>query len=282
MRCDSHVHVVGPAKVYPQLPGRTYLAGEAPLATLRTNGAQRGIGRFVIVQPSFYGTDNSALVSALEALGCNGRGVAVVEPDTVTPEDLERLDVAGVRGLRVNLYSPLAGAPPLPLVRQFTATAEVAARKGWHIEVIAPLAGLVAEAAALREASVNVVIDHYGLYGSARPSSEAARALLELVRLPHVWVKLSAPYRHDRGPLNVMPDREWLRAFLEVAPDRCVWGSDWPHPPSHDTHQGADIHVPYRPLSYVDLFDAFVEAVGSVQSVEAVLTTNPARLYGFP
>ena len=80
MRCDSHVHIVGPVGRYPQVPERTYLAGPAPLDELKRRGAPHGITRFVIVQPSFYGFDNSATLDALDELGGNGRGVAVIDP----------------------------------------------------------------------------------------------------------------------------------------------------------------------------------------------------------
>ena len=84
---------------------------------------------------------------------------------------------------------------------------------GWHVQVIAPLPVLLANVDVLAKAPVPVVIDHYGLYGDRRPDSADGRRLLDLVALPHVWMKLSAPYRHDRGPLNTRPDREWLAAL---------------------------------------------------------------------
>jgi hypothetical protein len=105
---------------------------------------------------------------------------------------------------------------------------------GWHVQVIAPLPVLLASMNVLAHAPVPLVIDHYGLYGHERPGSPAGGRLLDLMSLPQVWMKLSAPYRHDRGPLNTKPDREWLAALIAAAPDRCVWGSDWPHPPSHE------------------------------------------------
>src|SRR5439155_6934047 len=86
MRCDSHVHIVGPIQKYPQVPERTYLAGVASVETLKRLGEKRGITRFVIVQPSFYGTDNSMTMDTLDALGGNGRGVAVVDPKTTSPD----------------------------------------------------------------------------------------------------------------------------------------------------------------------------------------------------
>src|SRR6185436_5170308 len=144
------------------------------------------------------------------------------------------------------------------LEASFAATAAAARVNGWHVQVIAPLPGLLPNADLLAQSPVPVVIDHYGLYGDKRPDSSEGRRLLDLVRLPHVWVKLSAPYRHDRGPLNMIPDRAWIAAMLEAGADRCVWGSDWPPPPHNDEQQGANFEAPYRPLSYQPLVDEFL------------------------
>ena len=138
----------------------------------------------------------------------------------------------------------------------------------WHVQVIAPLPVLLANIDVLARAPVPVVIDHYGLYGDQRPGSADGRRLLDLVSLPHVWIKLSAPYRHDRGPLNTKPDREWLAALIAAAPDRCVWGSDWPHPPPHEQQKGASLEAPYRALSYETLVDEFVAALPSSECAE--------------
>jgi predicted TIM-barrel fold metal-dependent hydrolase len=281
MWCDSHVHIVGPADRYRQVATRTYRAGVASVETLKSLGARRGIGRFVIVQPSFYGTDNSATLDALDALGGNGRGVAVLDPATASADTLAAFDRHGVRGLRLNLYSPVKGPGSSAPDKVFAATADIARRVGWHVQVVAALPILLSVADALARAPAAVVIDHYGLYGDKRPDSEEGRRLLDLMRLPHVWMKVSAPYRHDRGPLNTKPDREWLAALLAAAPHRCVWGSDWPHPPAHDTHQGPAIETPYRALSYETLVDDFLAALPSPDLVERVMGGNAARLYGF-
>src|SRR5207249_3257610 len=111
VRCDSHVHVVGPADRYPQVAQRTYLADVAPLATLRQRGSTRGVSRFVIVQPSFYGTDNTATLEALDVLGADGRGVAVIDPAHTPAATLADFARRGVRGVRINLYSPLGKGP---------------------------------------------------------------------------------------------------------------------------------------------------------------------------
>jgi predicted TIM-barrel fold metal-dependent hydrolase len=281
MRCDSHVHIVGSAQKYPQVPERTYLAGVASIETLKRLGSARGISRFVIVQPSFYGADNSMTLDALDALGGNGRGVAVIDPKTTSPETLAEFHQRGVRGLRINLYSPMKSPSGDTLEASFAATAAVARTMDWHVQVIAPLPVLLAKVNLLAGAPVPIVIDHYGLYGQERPGSFVGRCLLGLVSLPHVWLKLSAPYRHDRGPLNDKPDREWLAALIDAAPDRCVWGSDWPHPPSHEQQKGASLEAPYRPLSYEALVDEFLAALPDADFAEHIMSDNAERLYGF-
>ncbi len=284
MLCDCHVHIVGPIEKYPQVPNRSYLAVPASLEQLRDSAAPRGVSRFAIVQPSFYGTDNTVLLESLDALGDRGRGVAVVDPATATGPLLADYEARGVRGLRLNLYSPM-GADPAGLASAFAAAATLARPHDWHVEVIAPIAVLAAAAEVLAQvrerAPVPVVIDHYGLCGNNRPASAAGRALLELLRRPHVWMKLSAPYRVSDDPLNTRPDPEWRTALVAVAAERCVWGSDWPFTPPHDAHKGATIAVGHRALSYDKMVDDFVDGLGSEERYRAVMQDNPARLYGF-
>jgi predicted TIM-barrel fold metal-dependent hydrolase len=277
MRCDSHVHIVGSPDRYPQVANRTYLAGLATLETLERLGAARGIRRFVIVQPSFYGTDNSLLLGTLDALAGRGRGVAVIDPQE--RPDLAGFNARGVRGLRINLYSPLGAHTPL--ATRFKALENLAQSSGWHIEVIAPLKVLAENAALLAAATVPVVVDHYGLYGGFAPGQSEGRALLDLLGRPHVWMKLSAPYRVTGDDLAVRPDRAWLSALVEAAPDRCVWGSDWPHTPPHAAQGDGALALPYRNISYDALVDEFTAAVGSAALCERILTDNPARLYDF-
>src|SRR5262249_53111599 len=130
-------------------------------------------------------------------------------------------------------------------------------------------------------AAVPVVIDHYGLYGRATPDSGEGRALLELLALPHVWVKLSATYRVSNDVIATRPDRAWLRAILDVAADRCVWGSDWPHTAPHSAARGPDVPMSYRDLSYQQLVDDFIAALPDPGLADKILIDNPAQLYGF-
>lgn len=279
MRCDSHVHVVAPATEHQQIRGRTFLAAPAPLEALERLAAPYGVDHFVITQPSFYGTDNTVLLDALDRLQGRGRGVAVIDPHG-DDAHLASLVARGVAGLRVNIYSPAARAVG-ESSDDLEAVTAVAADAGLHVEIIAPLGMLIRRSGFIARSGVPTVIDHYGLFGNARPDSAEGQQLLSLVARPHVWIKLSSPYRSPLTPLNIEPDRAWLEALLAVAPGRCVWGSDWPHPPPHVSHLGPDVSVPWRPISYADLYHRFVEAVGDPGMLERILWTNPARLYDF-
>ena len=279
MRCDSHVHIVGPPDRYPQVAERTYLADIATLKQLENVSATRAVRRFVIVQPSFYGVDNSLLLESLDVLAGRGRGVAVINPGVTSVRTLSTYAAQGVSGLRINLYSPLR--EKAPLANRFSDIAGIAQELNWHVEVIAPLPMLSEHVTLLENSPVPVVIDHYGVYGSLGPTEPDSRILLRLLAMPHVWIKLSAPYRVSANPLATKPDPAWLAAILAVAPDRCVWGSDWPHTPPHDAQFGSNVLGVYRNLRYETVVDDFMAAVGSVELAERILADNPARLYEF-
>ncbi len=279
--CDCHVHIVGAPSRYPQVADRSYTADVAAIETLQAHGRTMGVSRYVLVQPSFYGTDNSCVLDTLEALRGNGRGVIVVNPASVAPGELEEYARRGVCGVRVNFYSkvnPLASAGVSEVLRQFAA---ILPRAGWHIEVIANLATVVDAQDAIRRSTLPIILDHYGVPGDATPQSQQGKALLDLLRLPHVWMKLSAPYRVVSDPLATVPPAEWLSALLETAPDRMVWGSDWPHPPSRSDQRDKNAVLPYRNISYSRLLHDFVDALPDSALAERILVSNPSRLYGF-
>jgi len=279
--CDCHVHIVGALSQFPQVASRSYTAGVASLDSLRALAKPMGVSRFVIVQPSFYGTDNACLLEALSALGGDGRGVAVLDPMVVTADLLDQYSRRGVRGLRVNLYSKSLAGRSGSTEDLLRLAIESVPRAGWHVEIIASASTLLSAARVIENSRVRVVIDHYGLPENFTAQSSEGRKLLDLVRLPHAWVKLSAPYRVVDDPLATKPPMDWLIALTHAAPDRCVWGSDWPHTPLSRDQQGAAFAVPYRNIGYSKLFGDFVQALGDTTVNERILVTNPARLYGF-
>jgi len=278
MRCDSHIHIVGSTDRYPQVPNRTYLAGIATIDDLESSAAPNGVTRFVIVQPSFYGTDNRLLLKSLNVLAGRSRGVAVID-QTTSRQTLSEFAAQGVRGLRLNLYSRIGDDTPLDI--RLKAIEVPAHAANCHIEVIAPLKMLAENAPMLARSRVPIVIDHYGIYAGHTPGDVQGRALFDLLSLPHVWIKLSAPYRSSTDDLATKPDPDWLAAILAIAPGRCVWGSDWPHTPPHTVQMGSDLHAPYRRLPYGTVLGEFIAAIGSTELAERILSDNPARLYEF-
>ena len=279
--CDCHVHVVGTTERFPQTAHGAYVAPPAPLDSLRAASEPLGVSRFVIVQPSFYGTDNSCLFEALDRLGDSGRGVAVVDATSTCSSILESCHQRGIRGLRLNFYSTRVADVNRKLEQSLAETLNILPRDAWHIEIIARIGTIAATAPIIANSQAPIVINHYGLPESESPESPAGRALLELISLPHVWMKLSAPYRCSADPLATSPPAQWLKALVRAAPDRCVWGSDWPHTPPRSDTPGENKMPPYRKIGYDRLFDDFLGAVASAQLARRILIENPIRLYDF-
>jgi predicted TIM-barrel fold metal-dependent hydrolase len=280
--CDCHVHVVGTTDRFPQAAHGSYIAGPATVESLRAVAEPLGVSRFVIVQPSFYGTDNSCLFEALDQLGDSGRGVAVVDPTSTTSSTLESYRRRGICGLRLNVYSSPVADVNRKLDRSLAESLDMLPWRGWHVEIIARSRTLAAAAPIIAKGEVPIVIDHYGLPEKESPENPAGRALLELAALPHVWIKLSAPYRCNPDPLATSPPYAWLKSLVQVAPDRCVWGSDWPHTPPRNDAPTENKLPPYRKIAYERLFDDFLGAVVSPELAHRILIENPIQLYGFP
>ena len=275
---DCHVHVVGPLSRFPQEPTRHYTAAEAPLAALRQ--VAEPVQRFVVVQPSFYGTDNEATLGACDTLNGRSRAVAVVDPAKVDDALAGQLKARGVAGLRINLNSRLKG-DHRQIQGVLAQHAALAQRMGWHLQLVVPFTALLGAARLLEPLPVPVVIDHFGLPLGKAANSGEAHALRDIVAMQHVWVKLSAPYRLGLGEYNTATPRDWTALLLEAAPDRCLWGSDWPHVPPASEQRGPDSTPPNRPLSYGELIGDFMLALGNAELVRRVLVENPQRLYGF-
>jgi predicted TIM-barrel fold metal-dependent hydrolase len=209
--------------------------------------------------------------------------VAALDPQTATSELLNDYARRGVCGARVNLYSTVSKSAEHHAVNALLEFwFSRVPRAGWHVEIIAPLAVLAHAAQAIARSPVPVVLDHYGLPGAVSPDSAEGSVLLELARLPHVWIKLSAPYRILADPLATVPPAAWLRALVAAAPDRCVWGSDWPHTPARDDQMAAGKPAAYRKFAYAALLGQFIDALSDAALAKQILADNPARLYGFP
>lgn len=272
LACDSHMHIFdarfAPSPHWPRTPPH------APVAAYRQLRQRLGIMRTVVVTPSTYGTDNACTLDALDQLGDSARGVAVVDA-AVDGAELARLAARRVRGLRVNFVSPQSWGTTTP--EMLTTLAGKLARHadcgGWHIQVFAHPEQIVALEPVLQALPVPLVIDHLGRIDPAEgPSAPAWGTLQRLLDRGNTWVKLSGAYMRStvQGPSydDTLP---LGRALVRAAPERVVWGSDWPHTTeAPGTVNDADL---------VDLLQAWA---GSHVAMDRILVDNPARLYGFP
>ena len=280
--CDCHVHVFGPYDRFPLAPGRRYTPGPASVEDLLALHGALGLSRVVVVQASPQGTDNACLVDALPRLTASGseaRGVAVIGTAT-TPDELETLHRAGVRGVRVNLESQ-GVHDPAEARRQLEDAAAKVAPLGWHVQTYARLPVLALLEDAIHALPVPLVIDHFGGAAAARgtdqPGFEVLRALL---RDGNAWVKISAAYR-------ISDDADWVdaaplaRALVAANSDRVVWGTDWPHPGGGGGPRSPDVVEPFFPIDDGHALNALRKWVGDPLQLRKILVDNPARLYGF-
>jgi predicted TIM-barrel fold metal-dependent hydrolase len=208
---------------------RHYTPGPASVDELRAHMARHAVANAVIVQPSFYGTDNRCMLDALLSLNGAGRGVAVLADD-VSSGELHRLRAAGVRGIRINLESASV-RDPSAIGSSLAIWARKIADFGWHIQVYAAPELLSAAADQLAQLPVTTVLDHFAMIPSrADRSDPSLRAVLALLGRGSTYVKLSAPYRISADPANDAERIARLAAWLHDAnPERILWGTDWPH-----------------------------------------------------
>lgn len=265
--CDAHCHVFGPGATFPYAPDRTYTPPDAPKASLSTLHSILGIERAVIVQASCHGTDNRAMLDAIETSGGRYRGVAIVDA-AVTEKGYAALHAGGIRGARFNFVEHLGGRPDMDV---FYHVVDRIRSLGWHLVVHLDAADIPDVSSVLRPLAVPFVIDHMGrVKADAGIEQPPFRALLELMKLDTCWVKVCGAERISRaGPpfLDAVP---FARAIVNAAPDRVLWGTDWPHP-----------NVGRFMPNDGDLVDLIAEIAPDEVQREKLLVRNPARLYGW-
>jgi predicted TIM-barrel fold metal-dependent hydrolase len=265
--CDCHHHIYDAR--FPPAPEATLKPGDAFVDDYRLLQARIGTSRDVIVQPSTYGVDNRLLLEAIAALGQKTtRGVAVVNT-SVTDAELKRLHDGGVRGIRFNLAPP--GTTTLDMVRPL---AQRIAPMGWHVQVNAPPAALFEAKDVWSDLPVPVVFDHLGRVLQPGTLHEGTFAMVrDLLQRGKAWVKLSGFYLDSKMGAPTYSDAvQVATVYAKESAERCVWGSDWPHP----TEQGKK-PIPDDAL----LFDLLAAAVPDDTVRTRVLVDNAARLYQF-
>ena len=267
LACDAHCHVFGPASKFPFDPNRSYTPPDASVEDFRRLQSILGFERAVIVQATCHGTDNAAMLDAIASSNGRYRGIAMVD-EGFSETDFRDLHDGGVRGVRMSFARHLAGPPDFTKVRR---TADMIRPMGWHLVLYLEAEDVVENAAELRALGVPIVIDHMARVKPAEGvEQEAFRLLLGFVRDEGFWVKVSGAERlsaigapfHDLVP--------FAQALIDAAPDRILWGTDWPHP----NIEG----VMPNDGGLVDLLALYAP---DAEMRRRILVDNPARLYGF-
>jgi predicted TIM-barrel fold metal-dependent hydrolase len=279
--CDCHTHIFGPPDRFPLWSGRTYTPEPASPEEMAALHRALHIERVVIVTPSVYGTDNSATLYGLKVRGRSARGVAVIGEHT-TDRDLDTMNRAGVRGIRLNMAT-LGQKDPAIARGRLQAAIERVRPRGWHVQIFVDASVIPGLRALIQDSAVPVIFDHFG---GAKASAGVAQAgfpdLLDLLRSGHAYVKVSAAHRisaHLPDYPDVLP---LAKALIAANPDRVLWGTDWPHPDSNPPASRPISEV--SPLLQIDdarllnLLPAWAPDPGVRHKI---LVDNPARLYGF-
>jgi 2-pyrone-4,6-dicarboxylate lactonase len=226
--CDSHFHVFEPG--FPHVPEPLYSFPDGTLEKYRRMADRLGIERMVLVQPTYYGTDNSLLLDVLRKAGPNCRGVVRIDDDA-TDGELDRYHEAGVRAIRLDLFAR-SSWPAEDLIAYVEKAAARARPRGWHLQFYAPGTVVRNLLPFLGDLEDTFVIDHMGyLKESSGWGPAAVERLVRLLDGGHCYIKLSGPYRlvGDGRPLSAVASIG--RALVAARPDRLLWGSDWPHLP---------------------------------------------------
>jgi 2-pyrone-4,6-dicarboxylate lactonase len=264
---DAHCHIFGPADKFPFSDDRTYTPPDSGIDDFLVLQERLGLSRAVFVQASCHGTDNSAMVDAI--IRGNGRfaGVAMID-ESFSDADIQKLHDVGVRGTRFNFVAHLGGAPEMD---EYWRIVERVARFGWHIVLHFDAKDLPSHVEMLNRMPVPYVIDHMArIDAKAGLDQEPFQQLLELMHDERAWVKISGAERQTADGTPPYDDVvQYAQALVAAAPDRILWGSDWPHPNVRATPDDGD------------LIDFVAQVAPDEATRQKILVTNPERLYDF-
>ncbi len=272
--CDTHAHVFGPPDRFPYAEKRRYTPPAAPIEHYMNMQAITGLSRAVFVTPTAHGHDNRVILDAISAMGENARGIANIDL-SFSEEMLDELHLGGMRGARFHLMDDRPGD-----VDFLTANLPRLQKRDWVLDLHVDPKDLIENERYIRTLPVPTIIDHMarvrGRDGTAQP---AFKILLDLLRDDRFWVKLcsfdkisAVPRAHVEGSLPFMDMVPFAQEVISVAPDRVLWGSDWPH---------GNTFTPGRTPNEGDLLDLLAVIAPDEATRTKILVDNPARLFGF-
>ena len=262
--CDAHCHVFGPGAKFAYSANRSYTPPDAPKQQLAALHKHLGFSRAVLVQASCHGLDNGALVDALTWSQGAWRGVCMID-DTVSDAELETLHAAGVRGARFNFVAHLGGAPDLKVIEAVVARI---APLGWHLQVHLDAEDILTYRDFLLGLEMPFIIDHMGRVVAKNGLDQRPfKLMLDLMREGRVWTKVSGFERVSSAGKPFHDAMPYARALVEAAPERVLWGTDYPHPNVKEMPNDGE---------QVDLF---AQTITDEAMRIRILVDNPTRLY---
>jgi 2-pyrone-4,6-dicarboxylate lactonase len=267
LACDAHCHIFGPGSKFPYAKDAAYEPPDSPFEALQSLHRKLGLERAVIVHASCHGSDMRATLDGIARSKGAYRGTAIID-EKYTEKDFQRMHDGGIRAVRFNFVKHLGGRPDMAF---FNRTVEHVKAMGWHLILHLDATDLVEFQDLFRRITVPMVVDHMGRVKAAGGlQQEPFRILLSSLKNENIWVKVCGAERvSSMGPpfTDAVP---FAQALIAAAPDRILWGTDWPHP-----NVGA--HMP----NDGDLVDLFAQMAPDPALQRRILVENPARLYGF-
>jgi D-galactarolactone isomerase len=265
--CDCHMHIYDAAKFPPVRPA-SRMQSNASVAEYRLLQKRLGTTRVVIVTPAVYATDNRVTVDAVAQLGPVARGVAVVHP-TISAADLKALHEGGIRGIRFTQFDPATATTTIDMIEPL---AKRVNDLGWHVQIHMRGDQIAAAESLWDRLPATIVFDHMGrLPQPAGVDHAAYKIIRRLIDKGRTWVKISGAYLDSKdGPATYADAGKVGAALVTAAPERMVWGSDWPHPTETQ-----------KPNDAV-LFDLLAVFAPTEAVRRSILVDNPEALYGFP
>ena len=265
--CDAHCHVFGPDAIFPFHRERSYTPPDAGKEVLKSLHHILGFERAIIVQATCHGDDNSAMLDAIASSGGSYKGIEMVK-ETITENELEKLHAGGVRGSRFSFARHLSGQPDFEKVRRVT---QKYASLGWHAVLYLEAEDIIEYTKEITTLPVPVVIDHMARFKVLDGLKQTAfQRILEFVRNDDFWVKISGAERLSNTQYPFDDIVPFARALIEAAPNRIIWGTDWPHP-----------NIVGQMPNDGDLVDMLEKYAPDKEIRDRIIVHNPAQLYGF-
>jgi predicted TIM-barrel fold metal-dependent hydrolase len=272
--CDTHAHIFGPPDIFPYSEQRRYTPPAAPIEHYRNVQRITGLSRAVFVTPTAHGYDNRVILDAIAKLGDSARGIANINSSFETGS-LTALAEAGIRGARFHLMKDRPGS-----VEHLREHLPVLQRLGWVLDLHVDPVDLVEHESFIRALPTVTIIDHMArVRGSDGLDQPAFLLLLDLLKDDRFWVKLcsfdkisAVPQARVEGSLPFLDMVPFAQAVIEAAPDRVIWGTDWPH---------GNTFTPGRTPNEGDLLDLLAVVAPDEAIRHRILVDNPARLFGF-